>query len=503
MPKVRCHWCVVILLGLLWSNASFAARPNVIFIMSDDHAYQAIGAYGSALNTTPHIDRLAAEGVRFDRCYVTDSICGPSRATMLTGRYGAHHGVRDNYTEFDGSQTTFPKLLQRAGYQTAMIGKWHLGSEPTGFDHWDILPGQGKYYRPDFLSPAGKREEPGYVTDVITRLTLEWLRAGRDAERPFALLMHHKAPHRPWNPGVDHLGETAARTFPEPATLRDDYATRSAAARDAEMRITQMRLSPDLKTWAPDDGHRQWLYKHMTAEERAAWEQRIDPRLAEYQQLNPQGDAKLRWMYQHYLRDYLECIAGVDDSVGAVLDYLDESGLADNTIVVYTSDQGFYLGEHGWFDKRMMYEQSLRTPLVVRWPGVARAGAVETRIASNVDFAETFLDAAGVEPPPEMQGRSLRPLLTGEPAPDWRTSFYYHYYEGRQRDHAVYKHEGVTTGRHKLIRFYPINAWELYDLQADPQEVANKYGDPAYAEVQAELTAELQRLRTELRIPAP
>ncbi|MBX3432929.1 MAG: sulfatase [Pirellulales bacterium] len=477
-----------------------AARPNILYIMSDDHAYQAVGAYGSILNETPNIDRIAAAGVRFDRCYVTDSICGPSRACLLTGKYGVHNGVRDNYTAFDGSQVTFPKLLQQAGYQTALIGKWHLKSDPTGFDHWDILPGQGKYYRPDFISPAGQRAEPGYVTEITTRLAVEWLKKGRDRDRPFCLLVHHKAPHRPWNPGTAHLGETAATEFPEAATLLDDYATRSEAARTAEMRISQMTLSTDLKVWAPDDNNRAWLYGHMTPQERAAWERTIDPRYKEFQRLNLAGDARTRWMYQHYLQDYLECIASVDDSVGELLDCLDEAGLAEDTIVVYTSDQGFYLGEHGWFDKRFMYEQSLRTPLVVRWPGVAEPGRVEGRIASNVDFAPTFLDAAGAAIPAAMQGRSLRSLAAGSEAPGWRTSFYYNYHEGPTRDHAVERHEGVTTGRHKLIRFTEIDAWELYDLEADPEEVRNSYDDPALELIQSELTAELKRLKAELSI---
>jgi arylsulfatase A-like enzyme len=475
------------------------ARPNILFIMSDDHAYQAVGAYGSRLNETPNIDRIATAGVRFDRCYVTNSICAPSRACILTGKYSHKNGHLDNHTVFDGGQPTFPKLLQAAGYQTAVIGKWHLESEPTGFDHWEVLPGQGKYYRPDFITPAGKIAVPGYVTEVITDRAIDWLKQGR-AEQPFCLLVQHKAPHRSWEPAAKNLTLYQAQKFPEPSTLLDDYATRKAAE-IAEMRISQMAPASDLKLWEANDRDRQFRYRQMSPADRAAWEKLIDPRLAKFAAANPQGDERTRWFYQLYLQDYLACVASVDESVGRLLDYLDESGLADNTIVIYCSDQGFYLGEHGWFDKRFMYEESLRTPLVLRWPGVVQPGRVEERIVSNVDFAETFLEAAGVEIPPDMQGRSLAPLLRGESPGDWRESFYYHYYEGEDREHHVAKHEGVTNGRAKLIHFYTIGEWELFDLASDPHELANLYGQPEHAGLQAEMLAELQRLRRELDVP--
>jgi arylsulfatase A-like enzyme len=481
--------------------AQAAQRPNILFIMSDDHAYQAVSAYGSNRNTTPNIDRIAAEGVRFHRCYVTNSICGPSRATILTGKYSHKNGFLDNQSKFDGSQTTLPKLLRAAGYQTAVVGKWHLVSDPTGFDHWDILPGQGQYYRPDFISAKGKRSVPGYVTDVTTDLALDWLETGRDKTKPFFLMVHHKAPHRPWEPAAEKLAKFARQTFTEPATLLDDYANRGGAARRAEMRIGQMEPSTDVKLWTKDATSRKLVFNRLTKSEREAWEQYADPRGGEFKRANPQGDDRTRAFYQLYMRDYLACIESVDDSVGRLLDYLDTSRLVENTIVVYTSDQGFYMGEHGWFDKRFMYEESLRTPLVMRWPGVAKPGGVEERIVSNVDFAPTFLEAAGVEAPEDMQGASFAPLVRGESPADWRKSFYYHYYEGVERVHSVYKHEGVTTGRAKLINFYPIGEWELYDLEKDPHEMVNVYGRPEYSELQKDLHAELERLRQELEVP--
>jgi arylsulfatase A-like enzyme len=506
-----------------------AERPNILFIMTDDHGYQAVSAYGSNRNETPNIDRIAREGVRFERCYVTNSICGPSRACILTGKYSHKNGFLSNYSRFDGSQATLPKLLQAAGYQTAIIGKWHLVSEPTGFDHWDILPGQGQYYTPEFISAKGKRNVPGYVTDVTTDLALEWLEEGRDEIKPFFLMVHHKAPHRRWEPAAEKLAEFAERTFAEPATLFDDYANRGRAAGHAEMRIGQMNAA-DVKLWDETNRDREFIYKRMSDNERAAWEKYVDPRLAAFERQRGQApfgpkipqkvpvpgtpqkgtvpdDERTRAFYQLYMRDYLACVESVDDSVGELLDYLDESGLAENTIVVYTSDQGFYLGEHGWFDKRFMYEESLRTPLVMRWPGTAKAGGVEERIVSNVDFAPTFLQAAGAKVPADMQGASFVPLVRGatpggEAPDDWRDSFYYHYYEGVEREHKVYKHEGVTTGRAKLINFYPIGEWELYDLEKDPHEMTNVYGRPEYAKTQAELHAELERLRAELEVPA-
>lgn len=479
-----------------------AERPNIVFIMSDDHAYQAVSAYGHRLNSTPNIDRIAKEGIQFDRCYVTNSICGPSRATLLTGKYSHKNGVPDNYTEFDGSQTTLPKLLQSAGYQTAIVGKWHLKSDPTGFDYWDVLPGQGKYYRPDFRSPAGRRAEEGYTTNIITRLATTWLEQDRQAERPFFLMIHHKAPHRPWYPAPDQLTAFGDTEFPEPRTLFDNYQGRSSAVHEAEMRIEQMNPSTDLKIWHENNRHRKWLYSHMSDDVRRMWEATYDPRFDEFGSDNRTEHQRRRWMYQLYLRDYLRCINSVDDSVGQILECLKRNQLEQNTIVVYTSDQGFYLGEHGWFDKRLMYEPSLRTPLVVRWPGVTAPGRTESEaIVSNVDLAPTLLDAADCNVPTEMQGQSFRTLLAGEPLNDWREVFYYQYIEGRERDHHVARHDGVTDGRFKLIHYYESDEWELYDLATDPHEVHNRYDDESISQEVMRMKGHLDRLRRELEVP--
>jgi len=478
------------------------SRPNILYIMSDDHGYQAISAYGSELTETPNIDRVAKGGVRFDRCYVTNSLCAPSRACVLTGTYSHVNGMYNHYNStFNDSLPTFPKLLHAAGYQTAIVGKWHLKTKPAGFDYWEVLPGQGNYYRPEFITAHGRTTVPGYVTDVITNKSLDWLRNGRDPSKPFLLMVHHKAPHRNWLPAPEKLAAFETATYPEPATFTDDYATRGRAAKDAEMRIEQMDPSSDLKLWNQENASRARTYGRMTPEERKKWEAHVDPRLAKLKTADLQGFDRTRWCFQLFLRDYLGCIASVDDSVGQLLDYLDDNGLADNTIVVYVSDQGFYLGEHRWFDKRFMYEPSLRTPLLIRWPGVVKRGTVDNHMVSNLDFAETFLDAAGITPPAGMQGRSFLPILRGESPTDWRTTFYYHYYEGWGHVHHVPRHEGVTNGDHKLIYFYPIGEWQLFDLKKDPHELNNVWNQPQYAAVQEELLAELHRLRTNLNVP--
>lgn len=486
--------CILFL--CLLATPSFAAtRPNIVLIFTDDHAYQAIGAYGSRINETPNIDRLAREGMRFDRCCVTISICGPCRATVLTGKYSHKNGYYNNEGQapFDGSQVTFPKLLQVAGYETALIGKWHLESEPTGFDHWEILVGQGRYYNPLLIANGVKGKRPGYVTEILTELALDWLGGERDAAKPFLLMLQHKAPHRPWEPGPKQLRLYEDQTIPEPASLFEDYSQRGKAVRKQDMTIAKTMTEGDLKLTEPVG---------LNAEQLGNWNAVYGPYNEEFRQANLQGDALVRWKYQRYIKDYLRCVAAVDDSVGEVLNYLDESGLAENTIVVYCSDQGFYLGEHGWFDKRWMYEESLRTPLLVRWPGVAKAGSYTEAISSPLDLAETFLDAAGAEIPADMQGRSLRPLLSGETPTDWRKSFYYHYYE-YPGSHSVRKHYGVTDGRFKLIHFYEadVNEWELYDLHNDRAEVVNLYGRETYAGVQKKMQTELARLREELEVP--
>ena len=487
--------------------------PNILFVFADDHAYQAIGAYGSVINQTPNIDRLAAEGMRFDRAVVTNSICAPSRAVILTGRYSHLNGVRDNSDVFDGGQQTFPKLLRNAGYETAMIGKWHLKSTPTGFDHWEVLPGQGAYYNPDMLVPeadsAAQHRREGYVTDILTDLALEWLREGRDPERPFLLMLQHKAPHRNWMPGPDHMSTFDGETIPEPETLFDDYSGRASPASNQEMTIARhMSLPYDLKVSPPpDDDLPEWQargweasYGRMSEEQQAAWDAAYDPRNAAFRAAELEGDDLTRWKYQRYVKDYLRTIASIDDNLGRILDWLDETGLAESTVVVYSSDQGFYLGEHGWYDKRWMYEESFRTPLIVRWPGAAAPGSTSAKIVSNLDLAQTFLEMAGLEAPPDMQGRSLVPLLRGEAPADWRTSFYYHYYEA-EGPHAVAEHYGVATDRYKLIRYPASDEWELFDLESDPQEMLSVATDAAYATIRADLEAELERLRVELKIP--
>ncbi len=503
LVSIACLWAAIA------AHAEEAARPNFIFIMSDDHAYQAISAYGSGLNQTPHIDRIASEGVRFDRCYVTNSICAPSRAAILSGKHSVANGVLDNFTDFDGGQWTFPKALQQAGYQTAIVGKWHLKTDPTGFDHWDVLPGQGKYYRPDFRTPGGKRAVEGYVTEVTTDLAIDWLDGkgdtGHNATKPFMLMLHHKAPHRPWDPAPERLREFEDADLPEPPTLLDDYASRSGATRAAEMRIgDHMRVDRDVKAWPADSNHRRWLYKHMSAEAREAWEAIIDPRHDEYHEGGLTGAERTRWVWRHYLEDYLACVASVDESVGRVLDWLDAANLAENTVVVYTSDQGFYLGEHGWFDKRLMYEESLRTPMVLRWPGgIKHPGRVVERIVSNLDIAPTFCELAGAEPDQAVAGLSFAPLLADEEPASWRETFYYHYHEGPDRDHAVARHDGVTDGRYKLIHFYEEDEWELYDLAEDPHEVHNVVEEDAYRSVRERLDRRLQQHRSEYGFELP
>jgi arylsulfatase A-like enzyme len=490
-----------------FAQGQAARRPNILFMFSDDHAWQAVSAYGRGLNHTPNIDRIAREGVRFDNCLVTNSICSPSRAVILTGKYSHANGVLDNRQTFDGAQQTFPKLLRGAGYQTAMIGKWHLKSDPTGFDHWEVLPGQGNYYNPDFLYPGGRRRREGYVTELITDLALDWLKNGRDPSKPFLMMCQHKAPHRNWMPAPSKLHLYDGVTFPEPPTLFDNYEHRASPAHKQEMEIDRhMTLIADLKIVPPGGSdqpdYKRYLgeYARMNEQQKRMWDAAYGPRNDAFFRANPQGRDLVRWKYQRYMQDYLRSVASVDDSVGELTRYLDATGLAENTIVVYASDQGFFLGEHGWFDKRWIYEESLRTPCVMRWPGVTKAGTECKAMTSNVDFAETFLDAAGVAVPKDMQGRSFKPLLGGGPPPrDWRKSFYYHYYE--QAEHNVARHRGVRTPEYTLAHFYDSDEWELYDLRKDPRQMRSIYADPAYARVVRELKDEMERLRRELNVP--
>jgi arylsulfatase A-like enzyme len=501
----------VLLLSLLATSACGRAPtgpPNIVFVFADDHAFQAIGAYGgrlAGLDPTPNIDRLADEGMRFDSAYVTNSICAPSRAVILTGLHSHLNGVPTNAERFDGSQVTFPKLLQDAGYQTAIVGKWHLKTDPTGFDYWHVLPGQGQYYNPDFRTPGGDVRIEGYVTDVITDTALDWL-DNRDPERPFMLMYQHKAPHREWQPGPDHLTTYTGVDIPEPETLFDDYAGRTSATGTQAMEIDRhMRFGYDLKLWpspAANENPRpiERFRERLTPAQLDAWDAVYGPIAQEFYAADLEGDDLVRWKYQRYMQDYLASIKSVDDNFGRLLDYLDANDLAENTVVIYSSDQGFYLGEHGWFDKRWMYEESLRMPLIVRWPNRVASGSESTAIVSNLDFAETFLDIAGAEAPADMQGESLKPILEGVIPPDWRTSFYYHYYE-YPGWHDVARHYGVRTERHKLIHFYTLDEWELYDLNEDPNELTSVYDDPDYADTVNVLKAELTRLREHYDVP--
>src|SRR5437762_5942834 len=461
-------------------------RPNVLYIMSDDHAYQAISAYGSNRNKTPNIDRLAKDGMRFDRAFVTNSICGPSRAVMMTGKYSHLNGFPDNAGSawFNGEQQTAPKLLRAAGYTTAVVGKWHLNSDPIGFDYWSILIGQGPYYNPRMKTGDGFVEHQGYTTDIITDVAVDWLKNKRDKNKPFFLMYQHKAPHRNWQPPPRLLDKYKDQTIPEPETLFDDYSGRELPARDQQMTVANHLTPLDLKLIPQPD---------QTPEQRAVFMKAYEDENKKLEESKLEGRERTKWNYQRFVKDYIRCVDAVDENVGRVLDYLDESGLAKNTVVVYTSDQGWYLGEHGWYDKRWMYEESFRTPLLVRWPGKTKPGSTTDKMVMNLDFAETFLDIAGVKIPAEMQGASFRPILEGQNPADWRKSVYYHYYEFPQ-PHHVHPHYGVRTERYKLIHFYTIDTWELFDLQKDPHELKSVYKDPAYTQTVADMKKELKRL---------
>jgi arylsulfatase A-like enzyme len=451
-----------------------AKRPNILFIMSDDHAAHAISAYGSRINRTPNIDRLAAEGVKLENCFCTNSICTPSRAAILTGQYSHKNGVYTLADQLDPGRDHVAKRLQKAGYETAIVGKWHLHTDPAGFDHWNILPGQGAYYNPVFLEKGVKKQHKGYCTDLIADMSLKFLDE-RDKSKPFFLMCHHKAPHRPWEPGSKYAKMLTNATVPEPPTLLDHYETRAKSVAAVKMKVGEDSTERDLKTPRP-------------------------PGL--------QGDALRRWAYQLYIKDYLRCVQSVDDNVGRVLDYLDKNGLAGNTIVVYTSDQGFFLGDHGFYDKRLMYEESLRMPFLMRYPGVVRGGSSNKDITLNIDFAPAFLDFAGLDVPPEMQGRSFRANLSGKTPADWRKSMYYRYWMHNDGSHHVPAHYGIRTHRYKLIYYYnkALNMkgaqesgappeWELFDLKNDPREMKNVFNDPAYRQTVKTLAAELANLQ--------
>lgn len=481
-------------------EAKVSARPNIIYIMTDDHGYQATSCYNGKLNQTPNIDRIANEGVLFSHGYVSNSISAPSRAVMLTGKHSHINGHIDNTKVFDGSQVTFPKLLKEAGYQTAMIGKWHLESDPTGFDYWNILPGQGDYYNPDFIEMGVKSRVEGYVTNLVTDFSLEWL-DNRDTEKPFCLLLHHKAPHRCWMPDTAYLDMYNDVKFPLPENFYDEYEGRQAAA-EQRMHIKDFCPVNDLKMYDEEgevEGPLRKFFKtqidRLNPDQRAAWDKAYKPKIDFYKSAKLEGKELLEWNYQRYLEDYLACIASVDDNIGRVLQYLDDNGLTENTLIVYTSDQGFYLGEHGWFDKRFMYEESFRTPLVMRLPSTIKTGKID-KLVQNIDYAPTFLELAGVEVPKEIQGKSLVPLLKGN-TDNWRDALYYHYYE-YPGPHSVKRHYGVRNDRYKLIHFYNnIDKWELYDLQEDPMEMNNLYGTKGYEETTQLLFKQLVDLQAQ------
>ncbi|MFT5500347.1 MAG: arylsulfatase A-like enzyme [Woeseiaceae bacterium] len=505
-------------------------RPNILFIMSDDHSERAISAYGSTLISTPSIDRIANEGVIFLESFVANSICGPSRAIMLTGKHSHKNGFRDNDDRFDGSQPTYPLYLQQAGYATAVVGKWHLRTEPVGFDYWEILRGQGQYYSPEFITNIASdmtaevaikddsgdvvkvelenRYDGDYVTTRTADLALNFLQQ-RNESKPFLLIYNHKAPHRNWMPDVDELGEIDTSDFQVPENFYDSYEGRPGAAAQ-ELEINDMYLSYDLKLEEyeyegdldnMEDGWAEYwksgFYDRMSDAQKAKWDAYYAEANKEYQTVKHDAKALLEWKYRRYMHEYLGTVHSMDRNIGRVLDYLDDAGLAENTIVVYTSDQGFYLGEHGWFDKRYMYEESMRTPLMVRYPAVIRSGQVVEEMVQNIDYAPTLLDFAGVPVPPDMQGLSLKGLLTGEAESLSRDDLYYHYYEGIEAEHKVAKQYGVRTGTHKLIRFKDVGMdhWEMYDLRNDPGEMLNIYDDPEYKGFRQELHQKLDELR--------
>lgn len=451
----------LLLLSSAWISWA-AERPNILFIMSDDHSSQAISAYGSKVNETPNLDRIGREGIRLDHCYAVNSICTPSRATILTAQYSHKNGV-PVFNAIDRDRDNVAKHLRAAGYQTAMIGKWHLGSDPSGFDYWQIFPGQGAYWNPILYGTDGEKKYPGHATDTITKLASDWLTRGRKKDQPFFLMMHHKAPHRNWQPQPQFAAIWTNKVIPEPPTLLAQHSGHASAIREHTQGIRDMVRS-DLKADSP---------------------------------AGLSGDDLIRWKYQRYMQDYLACVAGVDDSVGQILKLLDQEGLATNTLVIYTSDQGFFLGEHGMFDKRFMYEESSRMPFLARWPGHIKPGSTSDAIVINCDFAPTFLQMAGAKPLLEAQGKSMLSILEGKTPSDWRKSFYYRYYH-EPGHHNTRQHYGVRTETHKLIYYPTINEWEAFDLVLDPQEMRNIYNEPSAQPVIAKLKEELMRLKKEV-----
>ena len=484
-------------------------RPNIIFIMTDDHASHAMSCYGSRINETPNMDRIAEGGMRFDNCFCTNSICAPSRATILTGTHTHINGVKTLGDKLDNRKENFAKVLQGAGYQTAIVGKWHLGQgekhHPTGFDYYNVLPHQGDYFDPTMIEMGTRKVLTGYVTDIITEKSLDWLEK-TDRDRPFMLMCHHKAPHRPWLSDDKHRDMYKDVDIPLPETFFDDYENRSEAAKRAKMRVESDFSSLDLKIKIPE-GHdkmdRLPVPDDAADVEYITWE-------GERKTFGSKRELK-EWKYQRYIKEYLRCVAAVDDSVGEILDWLEEKGIADDTMVIYTSDQGFFLGDHGWYDKRFMYEESLRMPLVIKYPNKIKAGSVSKDMVLNLDFAQTMLDAAGCDSPDFMQGRSFMPILEGEQIKDWRKSMYYRYWM-HLAHHNVAAHYGIRTMDYKLIYYYgdalgttgsidetTPEEWELFDLGKDPAEMNNVYDNPDYYDIREELKKEMYRLKEEAK----
>lgn len=495
-------------LSLVFLSHAELKKKNILFIFSDDHALQAIGAYGSKINKTPNIDRLAAQGTVFRNSFCGNSLCGPSRAMVLTGKHSHANGFRQNYDRFDGSQQTFPKLLQKAGYQTAVIGKWHLISEPTGFDHFDILPGQGAYYNPNMFKKGednGKTKHErgtkysGYVTDIITDKSIEWLDKTRDKAKPFMLMCQHKAPHEPWDPPLKNLYNYDGVTIPEPPTLFDDYKNRSRALAENTTTISNYLSAKSLHYKDPAFNQEPTALKRMTAEQRAAWNKAYGPKNEAMLKAGFTAEEMTQWRYQRYVKDYLRCIDSIDENVGRILDYLEKNDLMKDTVVIYSSDQGFFLGEHGWYDKRWMFEESMKMPFIISWPGVTKAGTVNDNLIQNIDYAPTFCEIAGITPPADLQGKSLKSIIEN-PDSEWRESVYYHYYE-YPNIHNVPPHEGVRTGRYKLINFYKNDGYNLFDLEQDPHELKDLSRSPEYADVLESMKSKLAGLRKELQVP--
>ncbi|MBI5471526.1 MAG: sulfatase [Ignavibacteriae bacterium] len=501
-----CGRVVLILLSV--GSMAFAQQrqPNIIVIMTDDHAKKATSLYDGSLNATPNIDRIGAEGVTFRNAFVTNSICGPSRAVFLTGVYSHINGMYDHSRRFDSSQVTLPKILRGNGYFTAIVGKWHLVTTPTGFDYWKVLIDQGEYYNPNFIEMGDTSRYEGYATDIITDLAIETIEK-RVGDKPFFLMVNEKAPHRNWMPDTTHLRMYDDREMPMPENFSDDYSDRTRAATEQDMEVRNMYLSSDMKLYMPENepetgtggkatfnAKADWkrLYERMNIAQKKAWDEYYKPISDAFYKERPEGTKLAEWKYQRYIKDYLRCIASVDENVGRLLAYLEKKNLLDNTLIVYTSDQGFFLGEHGWYDKRFMYEESIGIPLVMRLPSMISRGTDRSELVLNLDLAPTILQVAGVATPQRMQGSSLVPLFKSGDVPEWRSAVYYHYYEYPHGWHNVKRHYGIRTDRYKLIHFYNDNdEWELFDLKSDPFEMHNLYGKPERQTLVSSLNREM------------